>query len=61
MSQNEYVFAVVLKGKGNSPEDAWQNAVVMLTRNPGECPNQWMIEDDQLDDEEDLMADSFVA
>ena len=61
MSQNEYVFAVVLKAKGNSPEDAWQNAVLMLTSDPGDCPDQWMIEDDQPDDEDDLVADSLVA
>jgi len=39
----EFVFAVVLRGHGRSPEEAWNNAVKTLAGKPGKCPDQWML------------------
>jgi hypothetical protein len=39
---SEFVFAVVLRGHGRSPEEAWLSAVKTLAGKPGKCPDQWM-------------------
>lgn len=49
--EHEYVFAVVLKGKGGSPDEAWKRAVNNLKSAPSECPDKWMIEDDMEGDD----------
>ena len=40
----EYVFAVVIKGNGNTPEEGWKKAVNKLAAAPGKCPDQWMLD-----------------
>lgn len=50
----EYVFAVVIKGKGNSPEEAWNNAVMNLAQTPGKCPDHWMLDAEFHGDVSDL-------
>lgn len=53
----EYVFAVVIKGNGNTPEEAWNNAVNKLAQAPGKCPDHWML-DTEFHGDDDILDES---
>lgn len=42
----DYIFTVTLKGTGDSPEEAWLDAAEALSLDPGETPDDFMIDDE---------------
>jgi hypothetical protein len=48
-----YVFSVTLKGKGDNPDDAWQDAVDAFSLDAGITPDAYEEEDEDSDDDED--------
>jgi hypothetical protein len=48
-----YVFSVTLKGKGNNPDDAWQDAVDAFSVDAGITPDAYDIDEEDSNEEED--------
>jgi hypothetical protein len=48
-----YVFSVTLKGTGENPYAAWQNAVEAFSEDSGIAPDAYEIDEEDSEDEED--------
>lgn len=46
-----FFFTVELSGQGDTPEDAWENAVEGFSVDPGPCPDEFSVDDE---DDSDL-------
>jgi hypothetical protein len=54
MKTKTYVFSVTLKGTGDNPDAAWQDAVEAFSTDSGVTPDAYEEEEDEdSDDEED--------
>ncbi len=40
-----YFFSIIIAGKGDTPEDAWNDATEMFNEEPGCTPDDYDIED----------------
>jgi hypothetical protein len=47
-----FFFTVELKGNGDTPEDAWDNATEEFSVEPGPCPDLFSVDDDDSDSPE---------
>lgn len=42
-----YEFTITLAGQGETPEEAWQDAVEQFSIDPGSPPDEYIIEDQE--------------
>lgn len=47
-----YEFPITLSGDGNSPGEAWDDAVENFILDPGTMPDEFKLVEDEPDDEE---------
>jgi hypothetical protein len=45
-----YTFAIALRGYGDTPEKAWNDALENFMLDPGPAPEEFIMEDDEIEE-----------